>query len=148
MKINVKPTSEGVRFIVNREQGKVICIISDTADLLSDFIGLWRSEWCVPVKIRRNLKLPNRFVGVATCDENDEWDEELGCTIAFSRAKYKLQTSFFRRATTFVNECDSALSKLISDLNNYGERISANSDKREAWINEKVGSPVFIGGIK
>lgn len=148
MKINVKPTSEGVRFIVNREHGKVICIISDTADLLTDFIGLWRNEWAVPVKIRRNLKMPNRFVGVATCDENDEWDEELGRTIAFSRAKYKLQTSFFRRATNFVNECDSALGKLISDLNNYGERISTNSDKREAWINEKVGSSVFIGGIK
>lgn len=89
--------------------------------------------------------MPDRFVGVATCDENDEWDEEVGKSIAFSRAKYKLHNSFFKRANTFVNECDRTLSKLITSLNDYGEHLTLNAEKREKWITEKVGSEVFLG---
>jgi serine/threonine protein kinase HipA of HipAB toxin-antitoxin module len=89
--------------------------------------------------------MPDRIVGVATCDENDEWNEEIGKAIAFSRAKYKLHNSFFKRANTFANECGQALNKLIDSLNDYGEQLSANAEKREKWITEKVGSKVFLG---
>lgn len=145
MKINVKPTSENVRFIIQPERRKVVCIISNTKDYLGDFIDLWGNDWSVPWKVESILRMPDRFVGVATCDENDEWNEEIGKSIAFSRAKYKLHNSFFKRANTFVNECDRALAKLITSLNDYGEQLSANADKREKWITEKVGSEVFLG---
>ena len=145
MKINVKPTSENVRFIIQPERRKVVCIISKARDYLEDFVDLWQNEWDAPWKVRKILTMPDRFVGVATCDENDEWDEEVGKAIAFSRAKYKLHNSFFKRANTFVNECDRALSKLITSLNDYGEQLSANAEKREKWITEKVGSEVFLG---
>lgn len=145
MKINVKPTSENVRFIVQPERRKVVCIISDTKFLLSDFVDLWRNEWDAPLNITKIMQMPDRFVGVATCDENDEWDEEVGKSIAFSRAKYKLHNSFFKRANTFVNECDRALSKLITSLNDYGEHLTLNAEKREKWITEKVGYEVFLG---
>ena len=145
MKINVKPTSENVRFIIQPERRKVVCIISDTRHYLENFIDLWRNDWGVPWKVESILRMPDRFVGVATCDENDEWDEEIGKSIAFSRAKYKLHNSFFKRANTFVNECDRTLTKLITSLNDYGEQLSANAEKREKWITEKVGSEVFLG---
>lgn len=145
MKINVKPTSENVRFIVQPERRKVVCIISNTKYYLGDFVDLWGNDWCAPNRIEDILRMPDRFVGVATCDENDEWNEEVGKAIAFSRAKYKLHNSFFKRANTFVNECDRALSKLITSLNDYGEQLSANAEKREKWITEKVGSEVFLG---
>lgn len=145
MKINVKPTSENVRFIVQPERRKVVCIISNTKHYLGDFVDLWGNDWSVPWKVEDILRMPDRFVGVATCDENDEWDEEIGKSIAFSRAKYKLHNSFFKRANTFVNECDRTLSKLITSLNDYGEQLSANAEKREKWITEKVGSKVFLG---
>lgn len=146
MKINVKPTSENIRFIVQPERRKVVCIISNARDYLEDFVNLWENEWDAPRKVRKILTMPDRFVGVATCDENDEWDEEIGKSIAFSRAKYKLHNSFFKRANTFVNECDRALSKLITSLNDYGEHLTLNAEKREKWITEKVGSEVFLGG--
>jgi len=145
MKINVKPTSENVRFIVQPERRKVVCIISNTKNYLGDFIDLWGNDWSVPWKVEEILRMPDRFVGVATCDENDEWNEEIGKSIAFSRAKYKLHNSFFKRANTFVNECGRALNKLIDSLNDYGEQLSANAEKREKWITEKVGSKVFLG---
>lgn len=145
MKINVKPTSENVRFIIQPERRKVVCIISNTKHYLDDFVDLWRNDWDAPWKVRDILTMPDRFVGVATCDENDEWNEEIGKAIAFSRAKYKLHNSFFKRANTFVNECDRALTKLITSLNDYGEHLSMNADKREKWITEKVGSEVFLG---
>lgn len=145
MKINVKPTSENVRFIIQPERRKVVCIISKARDYLEDFVDLWQNEWDAPWKVRKILTMPDRFVGVATCDEKDEWNEEIGKAIAFSRAKYKLHNSFFKRANTFVNECDRALSKLITSLNDYGEQLSANAEKREKWITEKVGSEVFLG---
>ena len=145
MKINVKPTSENVRFIIQPERRKVVCIISNTKNYLGDFVDLWGNDWTVPWKVEDILRMPDRFVGVATCDENDEWDEEIGKSIAFSRAKYKLHNSFFKRANTFVNECDRALAKLITSLNDYGEQLSMNAEKREKWITEKVGSKVFLG---
>lgn len=145
MKINVKPTSENVRFVVKPERRKVVCIISNAKNYLEDFIDLWKNGWSAPWKVEDNLRMPDRFVGVATCDENDEWNEEIGKAIAFSRAKYKLHNSFFKRANTFVNECDRALAKLITSLNDYGEHLSMNADKREKWITEKVGSEVFFG---
>ena len=145
MKINVKPTSENVRFIIQPARRKVVCIISNTKHYLDDFVDLWQNDWDVPWKVADILTMPDRFVGVATCDENDEWNEEIGKAIAFSRAKYKLHNSFFKRANTFVNECDRALSKLITSLNDYGEQLSANAEKREKWITEKVGSEVFLG---
>ena len=145
MKINVKPTSKNVRFIAQPERRKVVCIISDTKHYLEDFIDLWRNDWDVPYKVGRILEMPDRFVGVATCDENDEWNEEVGKAIAFSRAKYKLHNSFFKRANTFLNQCDRALNQLVENINDYGDRISTNIDKREKWITEKVGSKVFLG---
>lgn len=145
MKINVKPTSENVRFIIMPERRKIVCIISNTKHYLENFIDLWRNDWSVPWKVESILRMPDRFVGVATCDENDEWNEEIGKAIAFSRAKFKLHNSFFKRANTFLNECDRTLSKLITSLNSYGEQLSANTDKREKWIIEKVGSKVFLG---
>lgn len=145
MKINVKPTSENVRFIVQPEGRKVVCIISNTHRYLEDFVDLWHNDWSAPWKVVDILTMPDHFVGVATCDENDEWNEEIGKAIAFSRAKYKLHNSFFKRANTFVNECDRALSKLITSLNDYGEHLSMNAGKREKWITEKVGSEVFLG---
>lgn len=145
MKINVKPTSNNVRFIVQPERRKIVCVISNARNYLEDFIDLWQNDWDAPWKVKKILTMPDRFVGVATCDENDEWNEEIGKAIAFSRAKYKLHNSFFKRANTFVNECDRALTKLITSLNDYGEHLSMNADKREKWITEKVGSEVFLG---
>ena len=145
MKINVKPTSENVRFIIQPERRKVVCIISDTRLYLENFVDLWHNNWSAPWKVENILRMPDRFVGVATCDENDEWNEEIGKAIAFSRAKYKLHNSFFKRANTFVNECDRALVKLVGNLNDYAGCVNTNFEKREKWITEKVGSEVFLG---
>jgi len=73
------------------------------------------------------LELPRSFSGKAVCAPEDKWDEELGKKIAFSRAKAKLYTSFFKRANKFVQATDNRLGEMIDIFNTFGEKLD---DKR------------------
>ena len=141
MKIDISPRD--CRFIVNKEKGKVICIIDNTSELFYDFMNF--PYWKVWARIPEDrLTMPDRFVGIATCDPEDEFDEEIGRMIAFTRAKNKLNTSFFKRANYFVNEVDRQLASLVESFNDYGDQLMANAEKREKMIADKVGKGVFL----
>lgn len=145
MKINIKP--DYCRYIVNEEQRKVVCIIDNTEDLVRQFIG-WPFEMkmAMPDKVIDKIALPKRFTGIATCAPEDEWDVEVGKALAFSRAKYKLGVSFFKRANYMVNEIDAQLSELLDAFNSYGEHLEKNQEKRRSWLVEKIGCDITFGG--
>lgn len=134
MKINIKP--KDCKFIVNEQKRKVICILDETTYLVTDFL----SADCFDFPFRltneeyKELKMPNRFVGVATCASEDKWDEELGKAIAFSKLKYKVNASIFKRGDKLIETLDKKIDKIIKQFNDYGEKISANEEKRRNWI--------------
>ena len=143
MKLNI--TKNDARFVVNPEKRKVVCIIEDTAFLFVDFMqknfkidvmGLWEDS--TVSALCRRLEMPKRFVGIATCDPNDEWNEELGKLIAFSRAKDKLNTSFFKRADTYVNTVDTWLNDAMDLLNKYGEKITVSTELRHNRVDNLI----------
>jgi len=85
------------------------------------------------------LMLPARFVGIATCSEEDEFNEDIGREIAFNKAKFKLNTSFFKRADWFTNELDKEIGEFVQSVNNFGAALTAGAERREEKIKAYFG---------
>ena len=83
--------------------------------------------------------MPNRFIGIATCGPDDNWNEETERRIAYSRAKANLDKSFFKRARTYVNTVDDWLEDSVVKINRYGEKLSHNAEHRKNNINYLLG---------
>lgn len=153
MRFNV--TADDAKFLVDEEKKTVVYVIEETRNLFRDFVNTnFRiSTDCDEVyncvhfingcdsTLDEKMLMPNRFVGMARCGENDVWDEDIGRTIAFSRAKNNLITSFFKRAQTYVNYLDKWLNEATDTLNKLGEKLAENSQKRDEYIASLVGTP-------
>ena len=147
MKINI--TKDKARFIVNKDVRKVVCIIDRTSDLFLDYVdqnlkiipycdNIWDADRS---RLYPKLKMPNKFIGIASCNSDDEFSVETGKLIAFSRAKDKIHNSFFKRANTYVNTIDGWLADAVESINNYGTKIELNTKRRHDKIASIVGEP-------
>jgi hypothetical protein len=147
MKINI--TKDKAQFIVNEDARKVVCIIDHTSYLFlhyaeknlkiqPDCDNLWGGNGS---RLYPRLKMPNKFVGIASCNPEDEFSVETGKLIAFSRAKDKIQTSFFKRANLYVNTLDTWLNQAMDSINSYGAKIEINTARRHNKITSLIGEP-------
>ena len=147
MKFNI--TMKDAKFFVNEEKRIVVCVIEHTNDLLIKFInnncklgsdcdGIFWEKYnhCLSKK----LVMPNKFIGTAYCSEDDEWDENIGRVIAFSRAKDNLLQSFFKHTQTYVTYINKCLDESITIFNNLGEKLTQNKKHRHEYIINLVGS--------
>lgn len=147
MKINI--TKDKARFIVNEDKRKVVCIIDKTSHLFVEYarnnlkiLPDCDMSWGgIKSRLYPRLIMPKRFVGVATCDPNDDFSVESGKLIAFSKAKDKIQTSFFKRANLYINTLDNWLQDAVEAINNYGEKLEINTKRRHEKITELIGEP-------
>lgn len=147
MKINI--TKDNARFIVNEDARKVVCIIDHTRDLFLDYVNKnlrirsdCDSDWGgYGSHLYPKLKMPDKFVGIATCDPEDEFSVETGKLIAFSRAKDKIHNSFFKRANTYINTLDDWLNQAAESINRYGDKITINTERRHQKIIDLIGEP-------
>ena len=147
-KFNVKPSD--CRYIINEEKRTVVCLIEHTDCL---FIHFAENNFDIPWdcmyylcnskpmnrSLRKKFFMPKRFWGIATCAEDDEWDVEKGKFLAFSRAKDKLNKSFFKRANLYIDTFDTFLNDAVLILNNLGEKLSVNAERRDKRIKELFG---------
>jgi hypothetical protein len=133
---------EDVTYVVRPEQKKVIAYIEDTQWMFTDFVdenypgsyAFWASE-----SMADKLRMPNKFVGVATCGPDDVWDENVGRLIAFDRMKDNLNKSFFKRANTFVAEMEKRLDIFCDRVNGYGMKLETNMNRRKEIIKKILG---------
>ena len=144
MKFNVKPSD--CRFIVNEKNKTVVCIYEGCK---CDFINFVKNN-CKLISIfgyypgtpsevlYKQMLMPNKFVGIATCGPDDEWNEKTGRLIAFSRMKDKLNESFFKRANTFFGTVDKWLNETVDLLNTIGDKLENNQNRRHEHIKELV----------
>ena len=149
-KMKLTVTMEDATFYVQEDKGKVVCVIPNTQGMARRFLedNSKISPECDynyalqngghGSKLYKELEMPNRFVGVASCAEGDTFDEDLGRTIAFH--KDKLYKSMFKKFNMFVNEIDSYIDELTTVINNFGAKLSENSARREKYIQTLVGS--------
>jgi len=146
-KFNIQP--ENCKYIVDENKRKVICIIENTRNTFISFaahnfvIDVDYMDWSAVShrSLSKQLEMPNRFWGIATCDENDTWDEETGKLVAFSKAKDKLNKSFFKRANLYVFTIDKYLNDAVDMLNRLGTKLENSTEMRHKKIAEIVGEP-------
>ena len=152
MRFNI--TTDNAKFFVDEEKKTVVCVIEETKNLLRDFVNtnFHISTDCDQIyncvhningcdsTLNEKMLMPNKFVGIAKCGEDDKWDEDIGCVIAFSRAKNNLITSFFKRAQTYVNYLDKWLNEAVNTFNMLGEKLETNKTKRNEYIESLIGT--------
>lgn len=149
MKINI--TKDKAQFIVNEDARKVICIIDHTSHLFLDYADknlkirpdcdngmLWVTKRS---RLYPKLKMPSKFVGIASCNPEDEFSVETGKLIAFTRAKDKIQNSFFKRANLYINTIDNWLNQAMDSINSYGKKLEINTERRHKKIASLIGEP-------
>ena len=130
-------SQKDARFIIKEDERKIICLIEDTKFIAYRYINQ-NTRLSIDHNDAKILIMPNRFVGVATCDSNDKWDEELGRKIAFHKAKNKFNTSVFKHLDNYVNLIDSYLMEGIEAINTYGEKLSNISEREEKYIERLI----------
>ena len=54
-------------------------------------------------------------------------------------ARKKLNNSFFKRANFYIDTFDKSLNDAVLILNNLGEKLTANADRRNERIKELFG---------
>lgn len=144
-KFNIHPND--CRYIINKDKRKIICIIDDTEKLFVKFAdrNFKIPYYCTDSYFNKEesmyskLLMPKRFWGIATCDENDLWDEEIGKKLAFSKAKDKLNNSFVKRANLYVHTFDKYLDSAVEMLNNVCGKLNMSTDHRHNKLDVLLG---------
>ena len=144
-------------FYVNEDKRTIVCVIPEcitdsegrenkTKDMVNDYINDnfcfsdFEMQWALSDNFQKKLEMPHSFVGKAVCAPEDEWDEEIGKLIAFSRAKDKCYRSFFKRANLFIQKLDNRLGDMIEHFNDFGMKLENKREALQAKIDEKVPS--------
>lgn len=132
------------KFYVNEAERTVVCVIPNTWDMFESFVidnfdfSDINIDLAITGRLSEKMEMPRSFSGKAVCSEEDEWDEEVGRMIAFSRAKAKFYTSFFKRASMFVNTFDRCINEMVTVFNNMGEKVDAHNEKLQYMIEQRV----------
>ena len=138
MKHSIK--REDVKYFVNEEKRTVVAVLEGTECLFTDF--MYENDGPLPCRDYYELddrySLPNRFVGIAKCSVNDEWNEQLGKLIAFDRLKEKVNNSFIKCANKYVRDIDNNINTFFRNTKAYLDKLESNSDRRRNLINQLI----------
>ena len=138
MKHSIK--REDVKYFVNEEKRTVVAVLEGTECLFVDF--MYENNGPLPCRDYYELddrySLPNRFLGIAKCSVNDEWNEQLGKLIAFDRLKEKVNNSFVKCANKYVEDIDKSINTFCNNTQAYLNKLASNSDRRKNVINQLI----------
>lgn len=143
------------KFYVDEANRTVVCVIPtwrgpegdkvETRNMVLDFIEehfdfpdlhMYDALGYLSELFMKELRMPRTFMGKAVCAPEDEWDEELGRKIAFSRAKDKCYKSFFKRANKFIQTMDRRLGDIIDAFNDFYLKLEDKRQALQTQINE------------
>lgn len=104
-------------FKVNKEKRTVTCIITTQEDFLSRIIrfGFAEEFYRLPFELKdlRDEDLDVRkYVGVAKCNPEDEWDEQYGKQLAEYRAMVKRKADINNDITNFVRRMNARIDNI------------------------------------
>lgn len=125
-----------VNYVINKEKRVIVAYIDCLEGMFEHFLLAHNAP--MPSK-KINLQMPHRMTGKAYCSEEDEWNEEIGKTIAFDRLKNKIGDSFFKRANLYYDTLSEEVEKIADELDSYGESLSHCSEHRKDKINDWLG---------
>lgn len=139
------PKMRDAKFIYQPEKKKVICVLEDTQrDCTKFFLNEFdhgEDIWTVFYSghYAKDLLMPNRFVGIATCADEDEYDEQTGRLLAYQRARLKYDTSFIKTSQRFLDKRDEELNNIFEKINRFGEVMGNNMAHREELLQKRMG---------
>ena len=73
-----------IKYIVNKDNKTVTAVIRNCAEDLVSYLD--RNQFILSTRDKKFLTLKKAYLGVAKCSENDEFNIEIGKTIASKRA--------------------------------------------------------------
>ena len=136
MVINKKDVS----FKVDKENRTIVAYITGTQKIFMDFCydNYAPTDSNFSLYKKKEFLMPDRFVGIAVCSPEDNWNEELGKRIAFDRLKNKVATSFFKRAHAYARFMDKEYETFLNRINSYGEKLTRCAEFRNKIITEAL----------
>lgn len=126
-----------VKFFVDEKKRKVVCVIEDCKrDFIDFIINETHLDICDDLwgPIKDEYFMPKTFSGVATCEEGDEWNEEIGKLVALDKAKIKWGSSFFKRANLFMEHKSKLFNETCDIIDGFGKKLSQNCANRREKI--------------
>ena len=120
------------KFYVDEAKRTVVCVVPRTRNMVAQFLSdscNFRDVRFGGFGLQSKILMPNSFTGKAICSPDDEWNVDIGKKLAFKRAKEKVYTSFFKRASTYVNAIDRRLNEMITRFNDFGAKLDENQKK-------------------
>ena len=136
-------SKEDVVYIVDEKKRKVVAYVEGTKYELVNFISENKGilpDWFDMPKLHNKLLMPDKFVGIATCSPDDEWNPEIGKLIAYHRMKTNMSKSFFKHAETYYKLMLKKVNETVDLINVYGNKLTANYKRRIETINQTVGN--------
>lgn len=136
-------SKEDVIYIVDEKKRKVVAYVEGTKYELVNFISENKGilpDWFDMPKLHNKLLMPDKFVGIATCSPDDEWNPEIGKLIAYHRMKTNMSKSFFKHAETYYKLMLKKVNETVDLINIYGNKLTANYKRRIETINQTVGN--------
>lgn len=136
-------SKEDVIYIVDEKKRKVVAYVEGTKYELINFISENKGilpDWFDMPKLHDKLLMPDKFVGIATCSPDDEWNPEIGKLIAYHRMKTNMSKSFFKHAETYYKLMLKKVNETVDLINIYGNKLTANYKRRIETINQTVGN--------
>lgn len=136
-------SKEDVVYIVDEKKRKVVAYVEGTKYELVNFISENKGilpNWFDLPKLHNKLLMPDKFIGIATCSPDDEWNPEIGKLIAYHRMKTNMSKSFFKHAETYYKLMLKKVDETVDLINIYGNKLTANYKRRIETINQTVGN--------
>lgn len=144
--MNYQVRQSDCKFYVNEKERTIACVITQLGDIpVRELLNVFWTDLMVkydtaPISFLSSknkwndmCELKNSYVGVAKCHPEDEWNEETGKLIAFSRAKTALYKAFFNKANELIKKIDHIMFEYIEGFNRFGlslDNSKSNLEKR------------------
>lgn len=139
--MNISISRKNCHFFTNKDKRKVVCVLEVNPDLVNAF--LWNNGVdCFTDILDQYGTIPRRYIGIATCSSEDEWNQETGELIAYSRAKEKLNRVFFAQANKVFDAIDERLNAAMDKCNMLGEAWVRNDNNLKDRIRKRLGEEI------
>ena len=132
-------SSKDVKFIIQPETKKIVCVIENCKNDFIDFITQETpfASMLKPQDFKVNkYQMPDTFYGIATCQDDDEWNESIGRKVALNKAKAKWGASFFKRANSYMTRVNETFEMICDKIDNFGANLAENLSHRQKKIEE------------
>lgn len=115
-----KMQKDRVKFFVDRENKVVVATIIgcryDAIDKINSLISNVSSYEYLDVYFKSKLLMNDTYKAVAKCDDEDEFDEEIGKKIAMDKLTERYHKSLNNRIVKFIEMFDKVLDESVDYL--------------------------------